>query len=104
MDEILSELGDLKADVATVKADTQAIKNRCGGCQDKLEKHEHAIYGNGKDGLDKRVAIVEGKAAATAGGKTDTFSIKGMVILFGSLSALISGIVAAVAAALARGQ
>jgi hypothetical protein len=100
MDDILSELGDLKADVATVKADTVQIKSGFATCQsncrDAISKHEHAIYGNGKDGLDKRLTIVEGKSAATDGGKTDTLSIKGMILLLGAVGTLIGAVAGAI--------
>lgn len=96
LDDLFSEIGDLKGDLASVKSDTGAIKARCVPCQEQIIKHEHSLYGNGKDGVLTRVSSLEGKAATAESGRTDTLSIKGMILLLGAIGTLIGAVAGAI--------
>ncbi len=56
-----------------------------------VESHEETIHGNGKDGLLVDVATLKS-------GRTDTLSVKSVIALVGSISAMAAGIGAAMAA------
>lgn len=89
LDDIMRELGDLKAAVRSQQA-------ACEPCRQMVQGHDVAINGtNGTPGLKSRMASVED-------GRTDTLSLKGVAVFLGSIIALITAIGTAIAVAMGR--
>jgi len=94
-------LDDLFAGQAEVKAALVKIAEGCGPCKALVQKHEDAIYGNGKKGiltiLDSASQTVERLDSAEQG-RVDTLSVKSVVVLVGSIGTLAATIGGAMAA------
>jgi len=94
-------LDDLFAGQAEVKAALVKIAEGCGPCRALVQKHEDAIYGNGKKGiltiLDTASETVKRLDAADRE-RVDTVTVKSVVVLVGSIGALAATIGGAMAA------
>jgi hypothetical protein len=91
LDRIHERLDDLFGKVGEIQTSIGQVKERCGPCNAKVNKHEDTLYGNGKLGLVTRMSAAET-------GRVDTLSIKGMITLIGAIGALAGAIGAAMGA------
>ena len=83
-------LDDLFAGQAEVKAALVKIAEGCGPCKALVQKHEVAIYGNGKAGVLTRMEAAEQ-------GRVDTLSVKSVCVLIGAVGTLAGAIGGAMA-------
>jgi len=84
-------LDDLFAVQSDVKAALAKIAEGCGPCKTLVQKHETALYGNGKAGVLTRIETAEQ-------GRVDTLSVKSVVVIIGAVGTLAATIGGAMAA------
>jgi hypothetical protein len=81
----------LSTKVAAQTVVIERIDERCKPCSEKVDSHDQAIHGNGRNGLLVEIATLKS-------GRTDTLSVKGVCTLVGAIGALAATIGAAMAA------
>lgn len=94
IDRIHERLDTLVTQQAEIAASVARIEERCPSCQRLVEKHESAIYGNGKAGLLTRMASAEQ-------GRVDTLSVRSLLALLGAVGTLAATVGTAIGSAIA---
>lgn len=80
---VYDQLNDIRADIAGLRSDISTFTERCGNCRDKIERIDHAVYGNGDRGILRELDAVRQRRPAP--------SIKALTGIILAVSALTTG-------------